>query len=343
MRLLHIANTDLELELTQPHEMPLEQALRRNPVVHQLQFLPLLYAEEGDGIYVTDAPYDMHSPMLIQPSQLKESTCDRVESWGASRCITKWAPQHNLKYHVPTWDVVREVSSKAFSFQQVDPLPNAALITSWEALETWMQKVDGPKVLKSCFGLSGQGHLLLPAPREKIKAFADRELNASRPLIAEPWVVRKLDFSTQWMINLNQSISYLGATILISDAKGRYAGTIVGPEEEIFGAHFAALQNHKASAMRALKKMASLGFFGNVGIDAMIWGDDILHPVVEINARKTMGWVALQIAKRLFPNQTIQVNYKAADHAQGLLPRGIIKPDGKVVRFQRNLFANALA
>ena len=100
---------------------------------------------------------------------------------------------------------------------------------------------------------------------------------------------------------------------------------------------------HKEVATRALKKMAALGFFGNVGIDAMIWGNDILHPIVEINARKTMGWIALQIAKRLFPNQTIQVSYGAADHAQGLLPQGIIKLNGEVVKFHRNLLVNVLA
>lgn len=337
MKVLHIANTDFELELAQPDEMPLEEALRRNLVVHQLQFLPLVYADKGDGIGVTDLPYGMDAAMCTQLSDVK-TQYTQIESWGASKRVAKWAREHHLTYHVPAWDVVREVNSKAFSFEQTDRLPEARLITSWKELEQWMQTVQGPKVLKSCFGLSGQGHLLLPAPLEKLQLFATREFEASRPLIAEPWVVRKLDFSTQWIIDPDQSIAYLGSTILLSDEKGRYLGTQVGHEEQLFGSYFAKLHIHKEIAMRVLKKMAAIGFFGNVGIDAMIWGNDVLHPIVEINARKTMGWVALQIAKRLFSNQTIQVSYEAKACLHGLLPQGIIQPNGKVVKFHRNLF-----
>ncbi len=350
MRLLHIANTDLEFELAQSNTIPLEHALRRNPIVHQLQFLPLLYKEKEDGVCVTDAPMDGPACHLLTDqlllfdqieSQVESQVESQIETWAASRSVAAWARQHNLKYPMPPWEVVREVNSKAFSFQQIDSLPQAELILSWDALEKWMKKVSGPKVLKSCFGLSGQGHLLLPAPLEKIKSFAAREFNAGRPLIAEPWVLRKLDFSTQWMITPDQSISYLGSTILLNDEKGRYAGTQVGNEEKIFGLYFSQLEQHKETAMRALKKMAALGFFGNVGIDAMVWGSDALHPIVEINARKTMGWVALQIAKRLFPNQTIKVHYGAA--SRGLLPQGIIKPNGEVLKFHRNLLATVVA
>lgn len=327
--MLHIANTDLEFELTQTQDIPLEQALRRNRIVHQLQFLPLLYKAKEDGVCVTDAPMDGPSCHLLSETDLNY---DRVESWGASRTVAKWAKQHNLSYDMPPWDVIKEVNSKAFSFQQTKTLPQAELLYAWDELEMWMKNTEGPKVLKNCFGLSGQGHLHLPAPPEKIKSFAEKEFQASRPIIAEPWVERKLDFSTQWIIEKDKSIIFVGSTVLQSDAKGRYSGNLVGTHID--------LEEHKEVAMQALKKMASMGFFGNVGIDAMIWGDNILHPIVEINARKTMGWIALEIRKRLFPNQTIQVSYVASSHLQPLLPQGIIKPNGEVVKFHRNLYVD---
>jgi hypothetical protein len=331
----HIANTDFEFELAHLSGASLKQ----NPIVHQLQFLPFLYKDEGDIVCVTDMPID-GSPCHLLTDPLPLHT--KVESWGASQNIAQWASQHHLIYHMPPWDVVREVNSKAFSFQQTPPLPHAQLIFSWGALEEWLQRMQGPAVLKSCFGLSGQGHLLLPASPEKIRAFAEREFHASRPLIAEPWVERKLDFSTQWVIQQDASISYVGATLLLSDAKGRYTGTLVGDEKKLFGSYFSHVQQHKEVAVSVLKKMSCLGFFGNVGIDAMVWGSDILHPIVEINARKTMGWVALQIGKRLFPNQTIKVSYEAASRPTPLLPQGIIKASGEVEMFRRNLFVGAL-
>jgi hypothetical protein len=332
MRLAHISNTDLEFEMREAHELPLEKALTRNPIVHQLQFLPLLYAREGDGVGVTDMP--LHAPTCHLLSE-KHFPYDQIESWGFSRNIAKWAKERGLAYPMPLWDVVKEVNSKAFSFQQAQTLPNAQLINTWKELEKWIKHTEGRRVLKSCFGLSGQGHLLLPAPPDKIKSFAMREFNASRPLIAEPWVHRKLDFSTQWIIGTDQSISYVGSTILLCDEKGRYCGTKVGDEEKIFGAYFSKLLSHKEVAHHALKKMASLGFFGNVGIDSMIWGSDVLHPIVEINARKTMGWIALQIAKRLFPNESIKVSYETAGHLKPLLPQEVAG-----VKFARNLYAD---
>lgn len=314
--------------------------MTRNPIVHQLQFLPFLYKEPGDGVCVTDAPLQGPACYLLSD---KELPFDQVESWGPSRAIENWAKQHHLLYPVPPWEVTIQVNSKAFSFQQIDPLPNGELLTSRSAVEAWVKKVEGPKVLKTCFGLSGQGHLLLPAAPDKIQRFVDRELSAARPLIGEPWVRRQLDFSTQWIIAPDQSIVYAGSTILLSDEKGEYAGNKVGDETVIFGSNLHHLEEHKKVVFPVLKKMASLGFFGNVGIDAMVWGDGFLHPIVEINARKTMGWVAIQIAKRLFPNQTIQVSYGAARHQGGLLPQKIVKTSGEIVEFRRNLYAAALA
>ncbi len=332
MPVLHIANTDFEFELSDEKPLPLIHSLRRNPIVHQLQFLPLLYMNPGDGICVTDAPLDGPSCHLISDHNLPY---DAVTTWGASRNVAAWAKEHNLSYSMPPWDVVKKVNSKAFSFEEVEPLPHAELIHNWKELEAWINQTSGPRVLKNCFGLSGQGHLPIPAPLDKLKNFVEKEFHAKRPIIAEPWVTRILDFSTQWIIHHDQSIEYLGSTILKSDEKGRYSGTIVGVE---IGTH---LVRHKEVAIHTLKKMAALGFFGNVGIDSMIWGNDHLHPIVEINARKTMGFIALEIRKRLFPNQTIEVSYSSASNGQPLLPQGITKPSGEEMKFNRNLYVLA--
>ena len=60
--------------------------------------------------------------------------------------------------------------------------------------------------------------------------------------------------------------------------------------------------------------MLCLGYFGNVGIDAMVYRSENgpqLHPIVEINARKTMGFAALELQKRHFPNKTITLSFHA--------------------------------
>lgn len=328
---LHIANTDLEFELTDP--LPLEKGLVRNPIVHQLQYLPLIYTGKEEGVGVTHLPPNEQRCHLLSEAHFPFT---EVESWGPSQSVADWAKRKGLTYHMPPWDVVKRVNSKAFSFQQVAPLPNARLVERWEELEKWLNTTDGPRVLKNCFGLSGQGHLFIPTSFDRIKTFAQREFKSNRPIIAEPWVIRKLDFSTQWIIHRDKTITYEGATILASDEKGRYQGNKIGTEEKIFGPYFQQLQSQKQTAIHTLMHMSSLGFFGNVGFDAMIWADNILHPIVEINARKTMGWVALQIRKRLFSNQTIRVSYMSQKRENPMLPEVI---DG--IKFPRNLYVLA--
>ena len=162
-------------------------------------------------------------------------------------------------------------------------------------------------------------------------------------MIAEPWVKRKLDFSTQWMIHPDQSIDYLGATICNTDQRGRYSGNKVGDLSFLFGSYFSCLEKHREIVLRILQKMARLGYFGNVGIDAMIWGNDKLHPVVEINARKTMGWVALEISKRRFPKQTIALSYLTKSKQSNLLPDAVVQKNGSLIHFSRKLVIEVLA
>jgi hypothetical protein len=329
MPFLHIANTNFESELEGKPQM--------NPIFLQLQFLPLLYAGKEDGIGVTHAPV----PSFCEPKWhlLDENKFpySEVKSWGASPTIATWAKKHHLTFAMPPWDVVQAVNSKAFSFTEAPKLPGAALIHSWEELQQWDAKMAGPKVLKSCFGVSGRGHLFLPSDR--MKKFAETEFLAGRPLIAEPWVERKLDFSTQWVIHPDRAIEFIGPTICISNKRGSYAANEVG-DLPLLAPY---LEKHQEIVTPILHKMAKLGYFGNVGIDAMVWGNDLLQPVVEINARKTMGWVALEFAKHHFRKQTIRLSYVTTSNNTNLLPDGVMQKDGSVIRFERKLIVDVLA
>jgi hypothetical protein len=335
MPFLHIANTFFETELSE--EGSLTSLLEKNPIFLQLQFLPMLYGNKDDGLGVSHAP----DPSFKAPAWhlLSDRTFpySEIESWGASKAIEAWAQKHQLYYRMPPWSVVTEVNSKTFSFQESPKLPGAALIYTWEELQKWDKTTQGPKVLKTCFGVSGRGHLLLPS--KHFEMFAQREFRSGRPIIAEPWVKRVFDFSTQWKID--QTIEYLGATICISNEKGSYDSTIVG--ESIFKSHQPHLEKHREVVFPILQKMQKLGYFGNVGIDAMVWGDNQLHPIVEINARKTMGWVALKFSKHRFPKQTIRVSYLAKVNGDNLLPNAVTKKDGTKIHFNRKLTIDLLA
>lgn len=327
---LHICNTFFEKELETPEQKPLLQWFRSHPVVQQLQFLPLLYAAPEDKILVSDLPEnpDPRLCLIDHPP-----TGYPIEHWGPSRAIAAWAEKHRLPYSIPDWPLVRQVNSKVFSFTAAPQLPGSALLRSHTEVTAWMAKTPGPTVLKTPFGTAGKGHILndkaspkqanvkpqYKTPTDEASFGGPEKANVKPlyicPLIGEPWVERALDFSTQW-----EKGELIGVTVFENEPNGTYKGTFEGVMEPW------ALEEHLAVARPLIKKIGEMGYQGNIGVDAFVYmweGKKRVHPVVEINARKTMSWVALQLPrKRLYYTK----------EAQGLLPSRLC---GKI--FKRNI------
>lgn len=350
--MIHLTNCFFEWEIKTNSSSTLSAAFYSHPIFLQLQFLPLLYAHEEDTVLVTDLPQASyleklkryrkalpHIQLLSKPFISKTKT---IESWAPSRLIQTWALKHQLLYKSPPWDLAIECNSKAFSFLATPPLPHAALLKEEEETFKWLRSFQGNKVLKSCFGLSGTGHLLIDEKTSlaQIKHFIQREFRKKRPVIAEPWVKRLLDFSTQWKIDNLKQIHYLGSTIAENDLRGKYKASHVNDEILLFQENIHYLQTHKKMAISLLHQMKEKGFFGNVGFDAMVYLDEktttpTLHAIVEINARKTMGWVALAIQNQLFKHAPMTLQY--LNENQGLLPSFLVLQNNQTIHFSKNI------
>jgi hypothetical protein len=317
--LLHIANTNFEDELRDGN-------WSENHIRLQLEFLPTLFATEDDAVIVTSLPLQDYLSRV--PLKQKDDDLNgKVESWGPSKTLQSWCQAKKLSYDIPDLGIVREVNSKAFSFQMSPKLKSSALLFTHDDITTWALSFDGPKVLKSCFGVSGRGHLHFPWEDSRLKSFTEKE---GFPLIGEPWLHRKLDFSTQWLIKDNNVI-YLGPTICVSDKRGKHVGNLAGHLNIPF------LEEHIVCAKPILHQMREMGYFGHVGIDAFIDENDSLHPIVEINARKTMGFVTLKIQQDRFIKETVSVSYLSGIGPDNHLPNEVIRGDGTVIRFKRKL------
>ncbi len=281
--------------------------MRSHPIVMQLQFLPLLYAGPNDRILVSDLPENPDPRLCL----IDTPPPGVIEHWGPSLAISRWAELHRIPYNIPKWEIVRQVNSKVFSFSESPKLPRAALLNNPEEAKNWIHSTPNPKVLKTPFGTAGTGHFLNPDVKRLYKL----------PLIGEPWVDRVLDFSTQW-----KNGELLGATVFENDPNGTYKGTHAGAVDPW------ALEQHLSKAYPLIQKIKQMGYKDHVGIDAFIYlweGEKKVHPIVEINGRKTMSWAALQMEKKalLYTRSNI-----------GLLPSSLIV-NGKKVIFHRNIEA----
>ncbi len=326
MTTTHLCNIFFERELASLKTLSLAQLFNEHPLSLQLQFLPLLYRKKGERVAVTEFPPHDY---LLRLEQLGFSVeeidlLDRpqkpfhLELWGASKAAESWAKGHEGSITLPDWDCVREIHSKVYSFAAGSPIPGSHLLANLEDAKAWASEFPGPKVLKKAFGASGSGHLRFEGdlPADVAASLFDQKL----PLIGEPWVERIFDFSTQWRIQ--DTIDYIGATVLKVTPHGTYLGTLAGDENVLFKEHSRALQEHLDQSRALLYKIRALGFVGNLGIDSFVYlweGKRRLRAVSEINARKTMGWAALTIQKQHFSDRILEFRFEKTKE-RGYLP-----------------------
>lgn len=358
-QMLFIANTYFEFELEGSSSQDLLSSLKKNPIFLQLQFLPLLWGEQTDLVGIIGSPHNSYYKQLENTFQGPLSTIVSLSNpeifsppllspWGHSPQISQWAKKHNLPYIRPSWETLRQVNSKAFSFLHSPPLKGAQLLYNQKEVESWVTKRKKDSVLKSCFGVAAKGNLLIRSKQDlnkkNIQSFLQKQWKQNLPVIAEPWVRKTLDFSTQWFLSQDKDVQYLGATFLQNNTQGQYQTTIVQPNLSFPLKKVWALKEHKTHAKIVLEKMIQLGYFGHVGIDAMLYHSEeqdreLLHPVVEINARKTMSYAALMLQRTKFPNQSISLSYSSSSNKKiPLLPQSFTKPDGSSLSFSHQLY-----
>lgn len=333
MSRFHLCNTFFEREMEENSPRPLDAWIQLHPAFRLLQFLPLLYAEHEDFIFVDKLP-PTPDPRLIElssftPKLIRESTVEpglnqlrqtsgSLETWGPSRSIFSWAQKKELSYPSPSFELTAEIQSKKFVHQFTPRLSKAALLTTFSEVNQWIQQTDGPKVLKTIFGTSANGHFHLDRGGS-LASFLERSFSKGHPVIGEPWVERTFDFSSQW--HIGSTIELLGLTVFETSSSGSYQATHAGPQEKLFKERGWAIEPHLYSAQTLLKQIQKMGFFGSLGIDSFIYldnGREKLWPIVELNARKTMSWVALQIQQKKYQQQVIRMSFE--NRPGGILP-----------------------
>jgi len=308
--------------------------ITKHPVSLQLHYLSLLLAQHQTALlaFPIDQSYAeilkkqdiAPAPYKLLAEELPVHT--HIHSWGSSLALQAWAKERSLLYTMPSWDLVRRIHAKDFVATHTTRLLGSSILSSHDALDTWLEKQQGPCVLKTPLLAAGRGHLLLSKETKRQQAhdlFTNHGL-----LIAEPWVDRILDFSTQWELPAQGSPIYLGATICENTKHGGYLGSVVGPESILFGSYLPFVTEHLIHAKALLTHIQALGFFGSIGFDAFIYrtlDGPCLQPIVELNARKTMGWVALQLHKQhpWSAAPFLRIRYTADPCTCPLLPRKI--------------------
>lgn len=285
-------------------------------------------AEQDDRIYV---------PSTISPefsSQLADAGLPCVEftnewpsreqavelqflPWGWSNAVSQAATSKGFQLKAPALEAVQTVNARTFSFQCEQEwgglLPGSRQLESLAELESALielqklqSEIERAWVLKANFSMSarermqGHGNQL----SQQIRGWAEKRFSQGQTLFLEPWVKRIKEAGLQFEIPKQSDPQFIGLARLLSDARGQYRGSRITLDQQIQEEWQSAIE----VGHRVAKRAQQSGYFGPLGIDAMCYldgnGKRQCRPIQDVNARFTMGRLALGFLRFLEPNQT---------------------------------------
>lgn len=125
-------------------------------------------------------------------------------------------------------------------------------------------------------------------------------------VMVEPYYNKVADFGMEFEAKPDGTVDYLGLSVF-DTVNGAYTGSVVDEEprkEATLACHvpMALLHEVARAVCRVLAPLFGGCYAGPFGVDMMVVDDGgryLLHPCVELNLRRTMGHVALALARRV--------------------------------------------
>ena len=243
-----------------------------------------------------------------------------ITPWGWTDAVGQLATQLGVKQTSPTVESVFKVNSRKFSFDLSQRLKCQVMgeceVQSLEELELATQQHPSPDgwILKQEFGQAGRGQSWVRDGQlnDAVRSWVLKRLKMDGLLFLEPILKPIVEFGVQWDIPLQGSPGLLGFTVLASSSHGGYESSIVRPELE----HNKELKKIIEFQTAAIRETQATGYFGPVGIDAMVFLNTdqkrCLRPIQDVNARWTMGRLAMCWAGVCFPDESkVQWSHQA--------------------------------
>lgn len=203
---------------------------------------------------------------------------------------------------LPDIEAVVRVNSKLYSNRLLNRIDEKCYGTEAHNAEEMVATGNmllqrGPYLLKDPYGVSGKGNLLIDseAMQERIASHLQKQEGSGlrSQFLLEPLLPKKTDFSSHWFIQENGDKEFISVQLMINH-KQNYGGSIQADE-----AFIGALENNGYFRVieKALQVLVEDGYHGFVCFDSMVLQNGQVVPIVEINARKSMGLINAYLDK----------------------------------------------
>jgi hypothetical protein len=194
------------------------------------------------------------------------------------------------------------------------------------AINAQLKQQPGTYVLKMPYSSSGRGLLWISGDSLNApdSAWIRGALRKQTHLSMEPALKRVMDFAIEYYSDGKGQLRYEGLSLFQTSERGAYRGNLLQSQSRLRAQLHRyipprTLQRIEEAALQAATNIYALRYEGHFGIDMMIYqtpeGKYALHPCVEVNLRRTMGWVAIRLFEQYIDpaaNAFFSITYERA-------------------------------
>jgi hypothetical protein len=177
-------------------------------------------------------------------------------------------------------------------------LPGARLVASLAELDAGVAALGRPWVCKARWTAAGRDRARgAGAASGELRVRLARMLERFGPLVLEPWLDRVDDIGVCGVISADGAVALAEPHRVLSDARGGFLGIELAAIDAAIAGPL-----HEVARAAAAQLAARTGYAGPFAIDAFVYRDGAahrLHPLCELNARHSFGWIARALARRL--------------------------------------------
>jgi hypothetical protein len=318
-------NADFETELSQEDGMKYRRLPFYEALNQRLAPYLLWLARAGDAVLLNEPWPDevrreaeRREVELISPQHAKNLAHHIFTPWGwASSAVALGERVGAIVNPVPL-EIVRRVNSKLWSHALEVELgiaqKGASTASTFEELQEAVARAcplpNDKWVIKSPFGFAARDRVLGRGPRlEGAQAtWCQRRFQRGETLIFQPWLEVIREYGVVLEILWDGSCEIHGVSDLQTNGAGTGTGYILGRKPTL--ERMAELER---IAHLVAERLFREGYRGPVGMDALEHTHG-LHPLLEINARYTMGFIAVA-AEKIFGQGLLQLNSGKAPFA----------------------------
>lgn len=308
-------NADFEMELADAsgdYQPPASfAAINRRLAAHLLRL-----TRSGDALLLDEKPSaDLRDEacrrdveILLTQHHTNQSSRD-FTPWGWTPRVIRLGERIGARLNPVAPEVVRRVNSKLWSHKLEQELgilmPHSCASANFDELQEAIRRAcpqpNDKWVIKDPFGFAarervlGRGGELAGAQATWVR----RRLAAGQTLIFQTWLDVKREYGTTFMVLPDGEIEFFGVSDLQTNGAGTGKGYLLGRplppnrKEEL-----------EAFARIVGKRLYAEGYTGAAGVDSLEHRHG-LHLLLEVNARYTMGFVALAVERAIKPPEPV--------------------------------------